>query len=90
MNAKQIIRDIARKHNLQPSDILGDGRFAHICAARREIVRSLRDRGLTDGQIGRFINRSTWTVYHYRSDNSVVYKRERMRRVRASQCEVAA
>jgi chromosomal replication initiation ATPase DnaA len=82
MSAKQILREVARKHNLQPIDILGTDRFSHFCAARREVARTLRKLGYTNGQIGVALRRDSSTVQHYCSEKSQTLKRERMRRLR--------
>jgi chromosomal replication initiation ATPase DnaA len=82
MSAKQIIREVARKHNLQTIDILGTARFSHFCAARREAARTLRGLGYTNGQIGMAMRRDSSTVQHYCSPKSQTLKRERMRRLR--------
>lgn len=66
MIAMQIVRDVARRRRISLRDIRGPCRFPHMVAARMEIAQRLRiERGMSSGQIGRFINRSTWQVQYY-------------------------
>jgi chromosomal replication initiation ATPase DnaA len=53
--AAAVISGVAQYHNLRVKDILGAGRFAELVAARRDIARTLRERGWSYPKIGRAI-----------------------------------
>jgi chromosomal replication initiation ATPase DnaA len=62
MKAREIIRDVAKKHNLQPLDILGHDRFAHFIKARREAMVRISALGFSSSQIGAIFSRNHTSV----------------------------
>jgi hypothetical protein len=66
MIAMRIARDVAHCHLLTLSEVKSTCRKPRYVAARMEIARRLKaERKLSSGQIGRFINRSSWQVQYY-------------------------
>ena len=53
---------IAKKHGISVKDMIGKGRHRHLCAARVELYRALRDQGWSYPAIGRFVHRDHTTV----------------------------
>lgn len=85
MNTKQILMDVARKHGIDVELIKGRSRKQFLVNARIEfVVRVKCERShLSSGVIGRFINRSSWTVAYYASEE--FRKRRQSRYLRKKQ-----
>lgn len=64
VSGRQIIERVARLHSLTPADISGPSRLAAHCAARWQVMRELRDKGLSTPAIGRILNRDHSTILH--------------------------
>jgi chromosomal replication initiator protein len=66
----QMIKAVAWDHGVSVAEILGNGRRARICAARRDAMRAVRWMDFGDGrqpsypQIGRWFGRDHTTVIH--------------------------
>ena len=56
------LEEIAGKHNINPSDILGPNRHRFIVAARRDLVAALRADGLGAPTIGQILGRDPSTI----------------------------
>jgi chromosomal replication initiation ATPase DnaA len=65
MLAQAVIAAVAQRHNLVARDLTGEGRFAHIVAARREAARELRLARMPLSAIGKALGRHHTTVKHY-------------------------
>lgn len=88
MTVHEILLDVARKHRLKIEDMKSRRRERYVVAARVDFIRrAAAERNLSDAQIGRFINRTSWTVRHHRdeavADKKRAKTREWSRRVRA-------
>lgn len=64
MTRKQLLRDIALRHDIGVNDILGYNRQPHVVAARFEAYRALRESGLSLCAIGDIMKRDHTTVLH--------------------------
>lgn len=63
VSADQIIIDVARKHNLMKSDLVGPSRKREIFQARREAIVEIREKlQLSFKEIGRIFNRDHSTI----------------------------
>lgn len=67
MNTKQILTEVAKKHGIDVELLKSKSRKQILVDARIEFaVRARSERShLSSGVIGRFINRSPWTVAYY-------------------------
>lgn len=66
MIAIEIVRAVAKSHDVALEQIRSSCHKPRYVAARMEIARRLKtERGLSSGQIGRMINRSSWQVQYY-------------------------
>ena len=69
MTADEILKEVAASHGVPLREIRSKKRFQTLVKARREFIkRAKRERNLSDGQIGRLINRTSWTVFYHRND----------------------
>jgi chromosomal replication initiation ATPase DnaA len=69
MTVYDILRDVARKHRLKIDDMKSRRRVRYLVEARIDFIRRVgTERQLSDGQIGRLINRTAWTVRHHRNE----------------------
>lgn len=68
--AQAVVHEVARRHNLGPRDLTGEGRLAHVVAARREAARVLWHLGIHVTEIGRALGgRHRTTIMHYVSQD---------------------
>lgn len=66
MTAADIMREVAAAHGLTVEQIKGRSHAPKLVAARIEIAMRLKaERGLTSGQIGAKLGRSSWTIRYY-------------------------
>lgn len=79
--AVSIVSEVAARHNLQPVDLLKPGRFAHIVAARRESMVTLKAAGLSAQKIASVFNVDRNTVLHHlnTSRRNNRYREKKMR-----------
>lgn len=63
-SGRQILERVARLHDVSIEDITGPSRERHICRARWEAMRAMRDRKLSTIRIGQLLNRDHSTVLH--------------------------
>ena len=64
VSGRQILERVARLHDVSIEDITGPSRLRHICMARWDAMRQMRDRKLTTTRIGELLNRDHTTVMH--------------------------
>lgn len=64
VSGRQILERVARLHEVSIEDITGPSRERHICQARWDAMRSMRDRKLSTIRIGELLNRDPSTVLH--------------------------
>lgn len=62
---RDLIRDVATRHGVEPDDILSHRRPKRLLGARIEIARALAQRGYNGPQIGAVLKRDYTTVYYY-------------------------
>lgn len=64
----KILKQVAERHGVSVEAMKSKCRKDRLVRARMEfVIRVKKERPhLTDSQIGRFVNRSSWTVYYYR------------------------
>ena len=74
-----ILRDIARVHRVKIEEIRSPSRDQYLVDARVAFIKAVASRNLTNGQIGRVINRSPWTVRHHKDD---AFRNRKLRRQR--------
>lgn len=68
MSAFEILKAVAISNGVEVSDIKSRSRKSHLIRARVEFIRrATTERKMSAAQIGRFINRSEWTVRYHRS-----------------------
>ena len=69
--AAEIIDQVLNRRKIARRDLMGRYRGAPLVAARREVIRALRERVVINGKpaslpwIGRLLNRHYTTVLHY-------------------------
>lgn len=81
MNAMQIMRYVASRHLLSVDDLRGPSQAPRIVAARIVVAHLLKhERGLNTGQIGKLLNRTTWTIRYYLDHEFREKRKQRMRR----------
>jgi chromosomal replication initiation ATPase DnaA len=68
MNVHDILRNVARAHRVKIEDIRSRRRQQYLVDARVAFIKQAASRNLTNGQIGRVINRTAWTVRHFKDD----------------------
>lgn len=66
LSAREIIAEVAERHNLTPADLSGERRTRLIAAARQEAMYELRQRTrLSTPQIGRYLGGRDHTTVLY-------------------------
>lgn len=66
MNASQILRETAEAYFLTPKQLRSKSREPHLVRARMDAAQRMWvERGMTSGEIARFLNRSSWTCLYY-------------------------
>lgn len=58
------VERIAREHHVTTSDLLGRGRTAMVCRARKALYADLRERGFSYPEIGWLVGRDHTTIMH--------------------------
>lgn len=89
MRSKQIIREVAAKHQVTRNDILGRFKNGAIPAARREVMVRLKALGMTAPQIGRIVKRDASTVLYHVSPRINEHRRARKKALYALQRRAA-
>lgn len=64
VSGRQILERVALLHDVTIEDITGPSRVRHICIARWDAMRQMRDRKLSTPRIGQLLNRDHTTVLH--------------------------
>lgn len=64
VSGRQILEQVSRLHEVSIDDITGPSRERHICQARWDAMRQLRDRKLSTIRIGQLLNRDPSTIEH--------------------------
>lgn len=59
---RQILEAVSKDHNISVRDLVGDGRFREMVAARQDAMWRMRRSGMTYAGIGRRLNRDHATV----------------------------
>ena len=62
--AESVVDEIAERHNISLTTLLGQTRSARVLACRNEIVLELHDLGFTQSEIARSINRHPSSIMH--------------------------
>lgn len=60
----EMVAQVARKHGLSASDLVGPSRVRAVCVARWKAMKVLRDKGRSLSSIGRVLNRNHATIAH--------------------------
>lgn len=63
--ARQIIREIAKEHGVDPARITGRCRVQRVFRARVEVAKRLRERGYSTTRIGAILNLDHTTIVFY-------------------------
>lgn len=64
---KQLIREVAERHGVNESAVLGRGGSRLLRPPRAEVSRTLKDRGYTISTIARLLKRDRHTIYNWLS-----------------------
>lgn len=80
------IEEIAKRHRIPMTEVLGDRRYRQVVRVRRAICVMLRNEGLTTPQIGQYINRDHTSVLNLlgRTKRSQSYKHKENARAKTS------
>lgn len=67
MTAQQTLLEVAEKHRLTVDEMKSKRSLRPLVKARAEFIRrACSERNLSDGQIGRILNLTSWTVRYWR------------------------
>lgn len=78
MTANEILHQVAAKHAMTVDQIKSRNRCKAFVTARAEFIeRAYTERQLSDGQIGKFINLTSWTVHYWRNHDARLRKNTR-------------
>ena len=59
---KELILEIAKKHNITPEELVGTSRKIDIAEARQEFMHACHEQGMSIAEIARFLDRDQSTV----------------------------